>query len=286
LKNNENIEAEILFVRGGVLAGKKDISFKQNQEEDEDYVHQFIKQFYLSCDKIIPEFIFVNVKIDKERNKKSEEELKLVFAKIIKIRNPRTNIQKQLMELAIKNASLNSKISDYRKQKNKDVLEELKKMLSLPKLPSIIHAFDVSTIQGSFNVGASVCFVDAKPSKKDYRKFNIKSIQTQNDCRMIEEIVYRRYRSALEKDEALPDLIIIDGGKAQLNSAKKALNTLNLKIPFIGLAKKEEEIFIPNKKESLKFDKNIAPMRLLIRARDEVHRFVVNFHRKKRDALN
>ena len=285
LEDHNTAEAEILFVRKGILIGKKNISFKLKEDSTDDFYSSFIRQFYFSTDNIAPDIIFLNTKIKKEQNKIIENELKLVFGKNMKVRNPRTSVQKQLMSLAQKNVALNSEITNYRSQRNEKSLNELKNMLSLDKIPRIIHAFDISTIQGSFNVGASVCFVDATPSKKDYRKFNIKTIKTQNDCAMMEEIVYRRYYSALEKKEKLPDLIIIDGGKAQLNSAKKQLKKLALNIPVIALAKKHEEIYTDPKNNPFLFDKNSPGMRLVIQMRNEVHRFVVSFHRKKRDVL-
>ncbi|RLG13362.1 MAG: hypothetical protein DRN66_04290 [Candidatus Nanohalarchaeota archaeon] len=284
LSDGKNIEAEVLFVRGGVLIGKKDISFEL-KDSGNNFEYEFIKQFYFSGDKIMPDIIFLNAKIDKEQSISIEEGLKRVFKKNVRIKNPKTSIQKQLMKLALKNAELNSEIICQRRQRNENTLKELKQMLSLPKLPKIIHAFDVSTIQGNFNVGASVCFVNGVKSKKDYRKFNIYSVKSQNDCAMMEEIVYRRYRSALEKKEALPNLIVIDGGKAQLNSALKSLKKLDLDVPIIGLAKREEEIYVSSKAKPLKFDRNSPAMRLLIAARNEVHWFVISFHRKKRDVL-
>ena len=285
LPYKDKVETEILFVRRGILTGKKDILFNINTAND--FKYEFIKRFYLSGNKIIPKIIFINSKISKKDNKITEHELKEIFKKDIKIKNPVTSIQRQLMSLAQKNAELNYQIHEERKKRNENILREIKKMLFLSKTPKIIHAFDVSTIQGSFNAGASVCFVNGLKSKKDYRKFNVQSVKSQNDCAIMEEIVYRRYRSALEKKEALPDLILIDGGKAQLNSANKSLKKLELKIFCIGLAKREEEIYVLLRSKPLKFNKNIPAMRLLIAIRNEAHRFVISFHRKKRDiALN
>ena len=317
LTEENKVQVNVLFVRGGILIGKKDFSFELNNSST-DFKCDFLKQFYFSQDKIIPDIVFVDLKQSKQNllkmkntgknpvhlNSQSgiflpsindekqdkhlltiEKEFFKIFKKKIKIQIPKIKMQKQLMEIAMKNAKLNAQIQQMQLSKNKNALEQIRQLLNLEKIPNIIHCFDVSTIQGIFNVGASVCFVDGNPAKNNYRKFNIKSIKTQNDCAMIEEIVFRRYKSALFKKEELPNLMIIDGGKAQLNSAKKSLIKLKLNIPIIALAKKNEEIYMLSKPDPIKIDKNTSAMRLIIRIRNEVHRFAINFHRRKRDGF-
>jgi len=159
---------------------------------------------------------------------------------------------------------------------------ELKKALKLSKLPMRIEAFDVSNIQGKNIVGSMVAFYGGLPLKSDYRKFKIRSVADKpNDVAGIFELVRRRYTATLAGKLPQPDLIIVDGGKAQVSSAVRALKEAKLKAPIIGLAKKEETIFFPTKK-ALKLSRNSAALKLLQRIRDEAHRFALTYHRAKR----
>jgi excinuclease ABC subunit C len=160
-------------------------------------------------------------------------------------------------------------------QSTNRILETMKKDLRLHELPIQIECFDNSNLQGTNPVAACVVFKNAKPAKKEYRHFNVKSM---------EEIIYRRYKRQLEENNPLPDLIIIDGGKGQLGAALNALEKLDLrgKIPIIGIAKKLEEIFFPGDSVPLYLDKNSETLKVIQQARDEAHRFGITFHRKKR----
>ncbi|MFA5839654.1 MAG: excinuclease ABC subunit UvrC [Candidatus Margulisiibacteriota bacterium] len=164
------------------------------------------------------------------------------------------------------------------------VLNDLQKALGLSKIPMRIEAFDVSNIQGSNMVGSMVVFQGGIPLKRDYRRFNLKTVGPDpNDAAAIYEIVKRRYSNSLTKKLPWPDLILIDGGKPQLGAALKALSVANrLDLPLISLAKREEEIFMPNKRNSLVLEKHSAALMLLQRIRDEAHRFAITFHRQKR----
>ena len=160
---------------------------------------------------------------------------------------------------------------------------ELKKTLSLPVIPKRIEAFDNSNLQGSNAVAGMVCFIDGKPVKKEYRKFNIKTVEGVDDFKSMYEVVYRRYSRVLEEKTSLPDLILIDGGKGQLSSAKSALDHLGLSyITIIGLAKQLEEVYLPHFSEPQNIAKHSPGLLLLRRIRDEVHRFAISFHRQKR----
>jgi len=151
-------------------------------------------------------------------------------------------------------------------------------------LPEHIECFDNSNIQGTNPVAACVVFKDAKPSKNDYRKFNIKTVEGPNDFASMEEVVYRRYKRLLEEEEPLPQLIIIDGGKGQLSSAVKSLKKLDLfgKVTIVGIAKRLEEIFFPNDSIPLYIDKKSESLKLIQYLRNEAHRFGITFHRQKR----
>jgi excinuclease ABC subunit C len=164
------------------------------------------------------------------------------------------------------------------------VLEEMKSVLHLPSLPTHIECFDNSNFQGAYPVSAMVCFKNGVPSKSDYRKFNIKSVVGINDFASMKESVYRRYHSVLAKNQALPQLIIIDGGKGQLNAALEALTELGIqdKVTMVGLAKNIEELFFVGDTNSILLNWNSEAHKLIRNIRDEVHRFGIQFHRSKR----
>ena len=166
----------------------------------------------------------------------------------------------------------------------KQVLYHLQNDLQLPELPVHIECFDNSNFQGSYPVSAMVCFKDGLPSKKDYRHFNVKTVEGINDFATMKEVVYRRYKRLLDEDQSLPQLIIIDGGKGQLSAAMESIEALNIKgkITVAGLAKNEEEIFFPGDVESVKLPMNSDSLKLIRYIRDEVHRFGITFHRNKR----
>jgi len=166
----------------------------------------------------------------------------------------------------------------------KQVLYYLQNDLQLPELPVHIECFDNSNFQGSYPVSAMVCFKDGIPSKKDYRHFNVKTVEGINDFATMKEVVYRRYKRLLDEDQSLPQLIIIDGGKGQLSAAMESIEALNIKgkITVVGLAKNEEEIFFPGDVESVKLPMNSDSLKLIRYIRDEVHRFGITFHRNKR----
>ncbi|MEI9809724.1 MAG: excinuclease ABC subunit UvrC [Bacteroidota bacterium] len=204
---------------------------------------------------------------------------------------PKGGDKKKLLELSEKNAGYF--IEEIRNKerlkltKNVDhikVLEQLEKDLQLPELPVHIECFDNSNFQGSYPVSAMVCFKNGEPSKKDYRHFNVKTVEGINDFATMKEAVYRRYKRLKEENSAFPQLVIIDGGKGQLSAAIEAVKELNVagRSTLVGLAKNEEEIFFANDKESLKLPYTSDSLKLVRRIRNEVHRFGITFHRNKR----
>jgi excinuclease ABC subunit C len=162
----------------------------------------------------------------------------------------------------------------------------VKQDLHLAELPYHIECFDNSNTQGTNPVASCVVFKNGKPSKKDYRHFLIKTVTSPNDFASMEEIVYRRYRRLLDEGGDLPQLIVVDGGKGQLSAAISSLEKLGLvgQIGIVGLAKRLEEIFLPNDPTPLFLDKNSFSLRLLMHLRDEAHRFGITFHRKRRSS--
>ena len=205
---------------------------------------------------------------------------------------PKAGDKKKLLELSEKNVqyfidSIRSKERLQLGVKNADkynTLLEIKNDLQLSEVPVHIECFDNSNFQGSFPVSAMVCFKNGEPSKKDYRLFNVKTVEGINDFATMKEAVCRRYKRLKLEGEPLPQLVIIDGGKGQLSAAQEAIEELKLqgKMTLIGLAKNEEEIFFVGDQQSLKLPYDSESHKLIRRIRDEVHRFGINFHRQKR----
>jgi excinuclease ABC subunit C len=163
-------------------------------------------------------------------------------------------------------------------------MAQMKTDLRLSVEPRHIECFDNSNIQGTNPVAACVVFKDGKPSKKDYRHFNIKTVEGPNDFASMEEVVYRRYKRLVDENEPLPQLIIIDGGKGQLSSALKSVDALGLrgKMAIIGIAKRLEELFYPGDSVPLYLDKKSETLKVIQQLRNEAHRFGITFHRDKR----
>lgn len=205
---------------------------------------------------------------------------------------PKAGDKKKLLDLSEKNVryfidELKNKERLKLSGKNADkshILLQIQKDLQLPAVPVHIECFDNSNFQGSYPVSAMVCFKNGEPSKKDYRHFNIKTVQGINDFASMKEAVYRRYRRLSQEGEPLPQLVIIDGGKGQLSAAYEAIEELGLqgKMTFVGLAKNEEELFFVGDKESLKLSYDSESHKMIRRIRDEVHNYGVTFHRNKR----
>lgn len=208
----------------------------------------------------------------------------------IKITVPKLGDKKRIVELSLRNAKY------YRQEQFKQIkivdpdrhvkriMLQMKNDLRLNVLPTHIECFDNSNIQGTHPVAACVVFKNGKPSKKEYRHFNIKTVEGPDDFASMEEVVYRRYKRLLQEDKPLPQLIVIDGGKGQLSSALKSLDILNLrgKIAIIGIAKRLEEIYYPGDNIPLYLDKKSETLKIIQYLRNEAHRFGITFHRNKR----
>jgi excinuclease ABC subunit C len=214
----------------------------------------------------------------------------------IKVTVPQLGDKKQILELSERNAKYyrldqlkQIQIIDPERHTNR-IMAQMQKDLRLTVEPRHIECFDNSNIQGTNPVAACVVFKEGKPSKKDYRHFNIKTVEGPNDFASMEEVVYRRYKRLLEENQPLPQLIIIDGGKGQLSSALKSIDDLGLrgKIAIIGIAKRLEELFYPGDSVPLYLDKKSETLKVIQMLRNEAHRFGISFHRDKRSkaALN
>ncbi|TDQ28756.1 excinuclease ABC subunit UvrC [Tenacibaculum caenipelagi] len=215
---------------------------------------------------------------------------KVNIGKDIKVTVPKLGDKKRIVELSERNAKF------YRQEQFKQIkivdpdrhvkriMAQMQKDLRLGKEPRHIECFDNSNIQGTNPVAACVVFKDGKPSKKDYRHFNIKTVEGPDDFASMEEVVYRRYKRLLDEEQPLPQLIVIDGGKGQLSSALKSLDALGLrgKIAIIGIAKRLEEIYYPGDSVPLYLDKKSETLKIIQYLRNEAHRFGITFHRNKR----
>ncbi|MDY6800439.1 MAG: excinuclease ABC subunit UvrC, partial [Bacteroidota bacterium] len=231
----------------------------------------------------------------KERLSSDAKEIIIPFSLDLSLENikftvPQRGDKKSLLELSQRNLKYyrleKQKKSEKKKEKHsgKRLMQKIKHDLNLPDLPTQIECFDNSNIQGSYPVAACVVFKNAKPCTKEYRHYNIKTVQGANDFASMEEVVYRRYKRLVDEKKSLPQLIVIDGGKGQLNAAVKSLKKLKLEknISIIGIAKRLEEIFFPGDPIPLYLDKNSETLRVIQHIRNEAHRFGIKFHRNKR----
>ncbi len=233
------------------------------------------------------------VEIRQRFNSQSKEiylPYRIELEKHLKIVVPKLGDKKKIMELSERNAKFfrqerfkQIKIIDPDRHTNR-LMAQMKTDLRLSKEPRHIECFDNSNIQGSHPVAACVVFRDGKPSKKEYRHYNIKTVTGPDDFASMEEVVFRRYKRLMEEEESLPELIIIDGGKGQLSAALKSLDVLGLrgKIAIVGIAKRLEEIFFPGDPIPLYLDKKSETLKTIQQLRNEAHRFGITFHRNKR----
>ncbi|MBA7618409.1 UvrABC system protein C [subsurface metagenome] len=275
---NENFNVTVLIKREGKIIGKSDYTIK-NRTGEEDVLEQFLDLYYEES-RQPPETILLP--FVKEELGTIKNYLKHKYRKTISIIAPKKGLKKRLVELACKNAYQRLK-EDLYQYNPPDALLMLKKILKLPHVPEYIEGFDTATILGNFSVASMVRFQNGVPDKKNYRRFRIKYIGEQNDVEMIKEAVARRYQRLLNTEKILPDLILVDGGKPQLNGAVEILHNLSLlKIPVIGLAKKNEDIYTYGKKRPIKLEKGNDALRLLMAIRNEAHRFANTYHVKIR----
>lgn len=283
---NDLICCHVFQVRNGKLTGKLNFHYEYSAEKNklEEFMDTFITEYYQKTDSIPQEVIVEKMPIDQEIIESWLSEKK---GRKVKLTEPQKGHKKEILELVIKNATeyIIRLKSDHSFQVSKTGMTELKKYLSMNSLPRKIEGFDISHTQGTNTVASMVVFEDGKAKKSEYRKFKINFSEGEpNDYASIYEVVYRRYKRVLENNLEQPDLILIDGGKGQLSSALKALDDLNY--PYktvIGIAKKLEEVFIPESKFPIILKDNSFALKLLQHVRDESHRFSITFHRDLRN---
>ncbi|MDX9892853.1 MAG: excinuclease ABC subunit UvrC [Patescibacteria group bacterium] len=267
------IVVQLFNVNKGVISGRKRFSFEAKSQVDwQENIAGFISQYYFSND--IPQEIILPQAL--EQHKILEKYLARLSRRSVKITIPKRGDKLKLLELVEKNIE-----SEW--SSDLSALTELQKIFNLPMPPAVIEAFDISNLGNTGVVGALVYFKNAKPDKNNYRRFKIKTFLGQSDFDAMKEVVFRRYYRLKKEGRVLPDLIMVDGGKPQLTATLDSLRQLDLIIPVIALAKKEEEIYLPGVKNPIRLSRRSAGLKLLQQIRDEAHRFAVNYQRLLRN---
>jgi excinuclease ABC subunit C len=266
----EKVLAVQMGVRKGVLLGKKEFTVDLQPQVEQE----FLKAYYATNQ--IPREILLNKPCWDSNAEKAalQEFLSSKRGAAVSLMVPRRGNKLALVKLAEKN--LESTLDED------STLVDLQASLNLPVIPHVVECFDISNLGEEHVVSGMVRFTDAKPDKRNYRKFKIKTVSGQDDFASMGEVVSRRYKR-LAKDKApMPDLVVIDGGPGQVSAAEAALKSIGLQIPLIGLAKEHEEIYLPNETVPLQFDRNSRMMLFLRKVRDETHRFALGYNLKRR----
>ncbi|MEP1034447.1 excinuclease ABC subunit UvrC [Ekhidna sp.] len=271
-ESQKSIFINYMRIENGAIVNSETLEVRKKIEENDLEVFRFtifdLRKKYGSSNQ----FILTNTEVEPWEG--------------VEVSVPKIGDKKKLIELSFKNALYYKKerLSQKSTQPNETILQYLKEDLKLPELPVHIECFDNSNIQGTNPVASMVCFKNGKPSKSNYRKFNIKTVIGPDDFASMKEVVGRRYAHLKNEGIKYPNLVVIDGGKGQLSSACDALKELGIygEIPIIGIAKRLEEIYFPEDDIPIYISKKSTSLKLLQRLRDEAHRFAITFHRQKR----
>ena len=278
---------QIFFVRNNKLIGRESFLMQgTRQEEPQQIMTGFIKQFYASSISIPPLLL---LQYPVEDALIIRDWLQSIRGGRVEIQVPRRGSKKQLMDIVAENARQGLeqlKIKELATPKALDAaLIEIERELKLKTLPLRMEAYDISNIQGKLAVGSMVVFEQGKPKPAHYRRFKIKTVTGANDYAMLQEVLQRRFRHSSKSENTapdtwaiMPDLVLIDGGKGQLNAAVSALNETGSSVPVASLAKENEEIFIPGRKEPVILPRSSPGLQLLQRLRDEAHRFAISYY--------
>ncbi len=289
VKDERGACVQMFFIRGGRLLGQRHFFLSEGAEESPNGImSEFLKQYYQDAVEV-PQKILLPYEVTEAQI--IAQWLRQKRGSGVEIRVPHRGEDAELLEMAAHNAELALQSLRQELAQSEALAEaslmELQEVLNLPNLPHRIEAYDISNIQGTAPVGSMVVFEGGMPQKSDYRRFRIRwHPESPDDFAMMNEVLTRRFKEALNGDEkwrTLPDLILIDGGKGQLNAALRAIRGLGFEIPAIGLAKRHELIILPDRDEELELPRDSKALHLLQRIRDEAHRFAVSYHRKLRD---
>ena len=287
------IEGQILFIRAGKLQGNQGYSFDDNEVPDDQTISELLTQFYYGT-RFIPDEIILPVSIeDLEVRAEILSERK---GRRVSIVHPQRGNKVRLIEMAVENARQSFVEKRQTNEQREKTTESLRRALRLRNSPKRIECFDISNIQGTGVVASMVVFDECEPAKDSYRRYRIKTVEGQDDFASMYEVITRRYQRALAEN-TLPDLLMVDGGKGQLNVAVAVLQELKIDtVDIISLAKmrtkraafdetieqSEERVFLPNRKDPIVLRRNSTALFLLQRLRDEAHRFAITFHRSVR----
>lgn len=295
VRGGEEACVQVFFVRNGKLVGREYFILEGAELEEGQTLGAFLKQFYERAAFIPPEIV---VSEHLEEAPIIEEWLRSRRGEDVRLRLPKDELEKELLEMAFRNAAeILESVKESRereKRRGMDALKELEEALDLPRFPARIECYDVSHIQGKWATGSMVVFVNGLPRKGSYRHFRIKEVEGVDDYAMLKEVLERRFRRYLETKESSlrlaasgepwphrPDLVLVDGGKGQLGVALKVLEELGIEeIPVAALAKREEELFVPGREEPIRLPPGSKALSLLQRIRDEAHRFAISYHHK------
>jgi excinuclease ABC subunit C len=292
---------QIFFIRSGKLVGRDYFVLEGTADEDNaEIMTSFLKQFYDQATNIPPQILLPQ---DVDELMIIRDWLKSKRGANVMMKVPRRGKQKELLEMAAQNAveTLHHLRAQWAVDESKQTegLAELQQALDLPEAPLRIECYDISTLQGTHTVGSMVVFAKGVPRKSDYRRFKIRTVQGQDDYASMQEMLRRRFKRMSDENYGehaqpaksgenswalIPNLVIIDGGKGQLNAALEVLDEFELRdaVPIVGLAKREEEIFLPEQSEPVVLPRKSQGLFLVQRVRDEAHRFGVTYHRKLR----
>jgi excinuclease ABC subunit C len=284
-RDGASADLQMMFIRGGLLVGRKDFHWNDVQDtSDAELVRSVVEQFY-SKELIPPKQLLLPVDLPEAElfsawlsEKKGEK---------VRVLVPERGLKHHLVQLAEENAGAALKEHQRDEATGRAATEELQRLLQLKKVPSRIEGFDISNIQGNQGVASLVVWEAGEAKKSDYRRFRIRTVEGANDFASIKEVVSRHYAGVQQEQQRLPDLILIDGGIAQLAAARDALRELQLlDIDILGLAKakgdKEERVFLPGRKNPVILVPSSPATHLLQRIRDEAHRFAITYHRRLR----
>jgi excinuclease ABC subunit C len=273
----------VLVVRGGVIQDRREFFFEKSEEiEPAAFLEAFVPQFY-DVNPFLPSEIHLPAVI---AHPALIEEFLLSRRNVkVKVRVPRRGAARERVELANTNAQQRHRVR-FRRAGGEDqlALERLARVVGLPVPPRRIEGFDISHLQGTDSIASLVVFEDGKPKKSEYRLFGIaaQSLLAPDDFKSMAEAVERRYRRQHDEEGEMPDLVVVDGGRGQLQAALTALDRIGVELPVVGLAKREEEIWLPARPEPVRLTRNDPALKLIQRLRDEAHRFAITRHRGRR----